>query len=130
MSSARLDHAGIATRNIEMLATLYTDILGCERAHEERVRGMDVVFLEFESSYLELLEPTDEGPIASYLDQHGPGIHHLAVGTDDIEAALAEARRVGVDLIDEQPRPGAWGHEVAFLHPGSTGGVLLEFVEH
>jgi methylmalonyl-CoA/ethylmalonyl-CoA epimerase len=130
MSPARLDHAGIATRNIEMLATLYTDILGCERAHEERVRGMDVVFLEFESSYLELLEPTDEGPIASYLDQHGPGIHHLAVGTDDIEAALAEARRVGVDLIDEQPRPGAWGHEVAFLHPGSTGGVLLEFVEH
>jgi methylmalonyl-CoA/ethylmalonyl-CoA epimerase len=130
MSPARLDHAGIATRNIEMLATLYTDILGCERAHEERVRGMDVVFLEFETSYLELLEPTDEGPIASYLDQHGPGIHHLAVGTDDIEAALAEARRVGVDLIDEQPRPGAWGHEVAFLHPGSTGGVLLEFVEH
>ena len=130
MSPARLDHAGIATRNIEMLATLYTDILGCERAHEERVRGMDVVFLEFESSYFELLEPTDEGPIASYLDQHGPGIHHLAVGTDDIEAALAEARRVGVDLIDEQPRPGAWGHEVAFLHPGSTGGVLLEFVEH
>ena len=130
MSPARLDHAGIATRNIEMLATLYTDILGCERAHEERVRGMDVVFLEFESSYLELLEPTDERPIASYLDQHGPGIHHLAVGTDDIEAALAEARRVGVDLIDEQPRPGAWGHEVAFLHPGSTGGVLLEFVEH
>jgi len=130
MSPARLDHAGIATRNIEMLATLYTDILGCERAHEERVRGMDVVFLEFETSYLELLEPTDEGPIASYLDQHGPGIHHLAVGTEDIEAALAEARRAGVDLIDEQPRPGAWGHEVAFLHPGSTGGVLLEFVEH
>jgi methylmalonyl-CoA/ethylmalonyl-CoA epimerase len=90
---------------------------------------MAVRFLEFENGYVELLEPQDEGAIASYLDEHGPGIHHLAVATSDIERSLALAREHGVELVDSEPRPGAWGHEVAFLHPRSTGGVLLEFVE-
>lgn len=70
------------------------------------------------------------GPIASYLDRNGPGIHHLALATDDIEAALDRARELDIKLIDDEPRDGAWGHDVAFLHPESTGGILLEYVQH
>jgi len=92
---------------------------------------MSVVFLELDDGgYFELLEPTAGGAIAGYLDREGPGIHHVALATDDIAAALDRARDLGIDLVDEEPRPGAWGHEVAFLHPRSTGGVLVEFVEH
>ncbi|UIO99138.1 methylmalonyl-CoA epimerase [Halobaculum sp. CBA1158] len=126
-----VDHAGIATDDAAALAALYADLLECEVAHEEEFDGMDVVFLDAGGSYLELLEPLDdEGAIASYLDRHGPGIHHLAFATADIEGTLERARGLGIDLIDEEPRPGAWGHEVAFLHPRDTGGVLVEFVEH
>jgi methylmalonyl-CoA/ethylmalonyl-CoA epimerase len=125
-----IDHAGIATDNAAELAALYTGIFECSVAHRETFDGMEVVFLGFEHSYLELLEPREGGPIASYLDDNGPGIHHLAVATPDIESALARARDQGVGLIDEEPRPGAWGHDVAFIHPKSTGGVLFEFVQH
>jgi methylmalonyl-CoA/ethylmalonyl-CoA epimerase len=126
-----IDHAGIATDDAEGLAELYADLFDAEPVHRETFDGMDVVFLEFANGYFELLEPGDgEGAIATYLENNGPGIHHLAVATDDVEAALDRARRMGVDLVDDHPRPGAWGHDVAFLHPGSTGGVLLEFVEH
>jgi len=89
---------------------------------------MTVVFLELENGFFELLEPHEDGAIARYLDRRGPGIHHLAVETADIDAALRTARDAGIELIDTKPRPGAWGHEVAFLHPKSTGGVLIEFV--
>lgn len=126
-----IDHAGIATDDADALADLYADLFGADRAHEETFDGMDVVFLDFGNGYFELLEPIDgEGAIAGYLDENGPGIHHLAVATDDVEAALDRAREMGLDLVDDEPREGAWGHDVAFLHPKSTGGVLLEFVEH
>jgi methylmalonyl-CoA/ethylmalonyl-CoA epimerase len=124
------NHAGVATDDADALADLYSEVLGCSVAHEETFDGMWVVFLDLGNGYLELLEPRDGGPIASYLDENGSGIHHLAFTTADIEDALARAREAGVDLVDEAPRPGAWGHDVAFLHPASTGGVLLEFVEH
>ena len=125
------DHAGIATDDADRMAAQYESLLGTPVAHVEEFDGMSVVFLELGDSYFELLEPLDdEGAIASYLDGNGPGIHHLALATDDIEAALATAREEGVELIDEEPREGAWGHEVAFLHPKSTGGVLLEYVQH
>lgn len=125
------DHAGIATENADSLVFLYEDLFGCEVAHEELFDGMKVLFLELGNGYFELLEPMDgEGAIASYLEDDGPGIHHLAVATDDIEGALEAARERDVALIDEEPRRGAWGHDVAFLHPKSTGGVLFEFVEH
>lgn len=125
-----IDHAGIATDDADALGELYVELLGCEQVHEETFDGMLAVFLDFGNGYFELLEPQDGGTIARYLDEHGPGIHHLAVATDDIDAALDRARACGVELVDEEPRPGAWGHQVAFLHPRSTGGVLLEFVEH
>lgn len=125
------DHAGIATADADRMAAQYESLLGTPVAHVEEFDGMSVVFLDLGDSYFELLEPLeDEGAIASYLDRNGPGIHHLALATDDIEAALATAREEGVELIDEEPREGAWGHEVAFLHPKSTGGVLLEYVQH
>jgi methylmalonyl-CoA/ethylmalonyl-CoA epimerase len=126
-----VDHAGIATADADKLAALYRDLFGCEVAHREEFDGMAVVFLDFGNCHFELLEPLeDEGAIASYLESNGPGIHHLAVETDDIEAALATARDLDIELIDDEPRPGAWGHDVAFLHPRDTGGVLLEFVQH
>lgn len=126
----QFDHAGIATEDADALAELYVDLCGCSRVHEETFRDMWVVFLDFGNGYFELLEPRGEGVIADYLSKRGPGIHHLAIATDDIDATLATARACGVDLIDEEPREGAWGHDVAFLHPGSTGGILLEFVQH
>jgi len=126
-----VDHAGIATDDLGGLVDLYGDLLGCPVAHEEQFGGMQVAFLAFENGYFELLEPAgDDGTVARYLADHGPGIHHLAVATPDIDRALDRAREAGVELIDEEPRPGAWGHDVAFLHPRDTGGVLLEFVEH
>lgn len=126
-----IDHAGIATDDAGALADTYEALLDAPVAHEEEFDGMRVVFLEFGDSYFELLEPlTDDGAIASYLDRNGPGIHHLALATDDIDGALARARDLDVTLIDDEPREGAWGHEVAFLHPKDTGGVLLEFVQH
>ncbi|MFC6786043.1 methylmalonyl-CoA epimerase [Halobaculum halobium] len=125
------DHAGIATADAAELAALFSDLLGCTIVHEEEFDGMAVVFLDLGGSYLELLEPLgDEGTIAGYLDRNGPGIHHLAFATDDVGSALDRADDHGIEVIDEEPRPGAWGHEVAFLHPRDTGGVLVEFVEH
>ncbi len=125
------DHAGIATDDANGLAELYTELFDTHVAHEEAFDGMKVVFLSLGNGYLELLEPNeDEGAIASYLDSNGAGIHHVAVATDDISAALDDAREMGIALIDEEPRDGAWGHDVAFLHPKDTGGVLVELVEH
>jgi methylmalonyl-CoA/ethylmalonyl-CoA epimerase len=126
----RFDHAGIATDDAPGLAATYADLLDAEIAHEETFEDLNVVFLDLGNGYVECLEPVGEdNAIASYLDRNGPGTHHLALGTRDIEAALDRARETGIELIDETPREGAWGHDVAFLHPKSTGGVLLEFVE-
>ncbi|MFB6123397.1 MAG: methylmalonyl-CoA epimerase [Haloferacaceae archaeon] len=124
------DHAGIATDDADGLASLFGDLFDLPVAHEEEFEGMTVVFLDVGDGYFELLEPGDDGAIARYLDRNGPGVHHLALATDDVDAALDRARDHGVELVDEEPRPGAWGHEVAFLHPGSTGGVLVELVSH
>ena len=124
------DHAGIATDDAEGLADLFVNLFGVPIAHEETFEGMRVIFLDVGNGYFELLEPIEEGAIATYLDRNGPDIHHLACATDDIEGALDRAREMEIDLIDEQVRLGAWGHEVAFLHPKSTGGILIEFVEH
>lgn len=126
----RFDHAGIATDDIEGLLSLYTDLFGVSVAHEETFDGLRVVFLDLGNGYVELLEPVEEdNAIASYLDRSGPGIHHLGVATADLRGALDRASEMGIELIDDVPREGAWGHEVAFLHPESTGGVLVEFVE-
>ncbi|MGQ3413200.1 methylmalonyl-CoA epimerase [Natrinema sp. LN54] len=124
------DHAGIATDDAADLAALYGDLFGLEVAHEEAFDGMRVVFLDCGDGYFELLEPLEEGTISRYLEDDGAGVHHLALATDDLEGALERVRDHDVTLIDEEPRPGAWGHSVAFLHPADTGGILVELVEH
>ncbi|MBX0293650.1 methylmalonyl-CoA epimerase [Haloarcula nitratireducens] len=128
----QFDHAGVATDDADALAALYETAFDAPVAHEETFDGLRVTFLDLGNGYFELLEPLPdaEGAIPRYLEREGPGLHHVALETDDIEAALSAARDAGVELIDETPRPGAWGHEVAFCHPQSTGGVLVEFVEH
>jgi methylmalonyl-CoA/ethylmalonyl-CoA epimerase len=126
----RFDHVGVATRDATTLADLFGGLLDAPVAHEETFDDMRIVFLELDGGgYFELLEPDAGGTIAEYLDREGPGVHHVALGVDDLPAALDDARDRGIDLVDEEPRPGAWGHEVAFCHPKSTGGVLVEFVE-
>jgi len=122
-------HAGIATQDAVDTAALFVDLLGTDVVHEEALEDLDVVFLDVGEGLLELLEPTGEGPVARYLDREGSGIHHLAFATEDLPGAIEHARSLGIEPIDEEPRPGAWGHEVAFLHPSDTAGVLVEFVE-
>ena len=128
----QFDHAGIATDDADPLAKLFAGAFGTSVVHEETFDGLHVTFLEMDNGYFELLEPLPDadGAIPRYLDSNGPGIHHVALETDDIAAALETVSNCGVDLIDEEPRPGAWGHDVAFLHPKTTGGVLVELVEH
>jgi methylmalonyl-CoA/ethylmalonyl-CoA epimerase len=127
------DHAGIATENAAETAALFTELLDAPNVHEEtdEARDLRFVFLDLGNGYLELLEPLGgESTIADYLDEHGPGIHHVAFATDDAAAALDTAREMGIEPLDDEPRPGAWDHDIAFLHPRDTAGILVEFVEH
>ena len=125
------DHAGVATDEFDALVDLYGAVFDAPLVHEEEFEGLRVGFLDLGNGYFEVLEPLDdEGTIAGYLDRQGPGFHHVALRTGDVAAALDIARCEGLALVDEEPRRGAWGHDVAFLHPDSTGGVLVEFVEH
>lgn len=126
-----IDHIGIATGDAKGVSKTYCDVFGSNVVHEETIENLNVWFLELENGYFELLEPTEEEEIiTSFLDQHGPGLHHVGIGTSDVESALDAAVSNGIDCIDESPRQGARGQQVAFLHPKSTGGVLIEFVEN
>jgi len=129
----KIDHIGIATNGIDDAARFYLESLGLRIEHVEEVASQKVrvAMLPLGESRVELLEPTSEdSPISRFLAKRGPGIHHVAVRVQDIRASLAELKEKGARLIDEEPRPGAGGCLVAFIHPSSTGGVLLELVEH
>lgn len=127
----QIDHIGIATDDLDSVIELYGSVFGLDVAHAEDFGGMEIAFLDVDGVYLELLQPIEDGTaIGDFLERNGPGIHHVAFAVDDIDAALATARDAGAETIDDEPRPGAWGHSVAFLHPKSTAGVLVEFVEH
>lgn len=129
----KIDHIGIATDGIAAAAAFYRDALGLsveeiEEVSSQRVR---VAMMPLGESRIELLEPTSaDSPISKFLAKRGPGIHHIAVRVEDIEAALNDLKSKGARLIDERPRTGAGGCLVAFVHPSSTGGVLLELVQH
>jgi methylmalonyl-CoA/ethylmalonyl-CoA epimerase len=128
-----IDHIGIATSNIEDAIGFWRQALGLVPEHVEEVpqQKVRVCMLPVGDSRIELLEPmSDDSPISKFLEKRGPGIHHIAVEVDDISAVLAELKDKGAKLIDEQPRAGAGGCLVAFIHPSSTGGVLLELVQH
>jgi len=127
------DHAGVATDDAAETAALFSDLLSAENVHEETddERGMRFVFLDLSNGYVEVIEPLDnESAVADYVDENGSGLHHVAFATDDASAALSRARDLGIESIDDEPRPGAWDHDIAFLHPRDTAGVLVEFVEH
>jgi methylmalonyl-CoA/ethylmalonyl-CoA epimerase len=128
----KIDHIGIATRGIEESLGFWRDALGLEVKHTETVaeQGVRVAMLPVGEPRVELLEPTGpDTPVAKFLEKRGPGIHHVAVRVGDIRAALARLKAAGARLIDEEPRVGAGGCLVAFVHPAASGGVLLELVQ-
>src|SRR4030095_14435600 len=126
---ATLDHIGIAVANAEEALRFYRDALGLEIEAPEEVPSQHVraYFIATGNAALELLEATDaESPIAKYLARRGPGLHHITLRVDDIAVALASLKSRGVRLVEETPRPGAHGSLVAFIHPASAHGVLVE----
>jgi methylmalonyl-CoA/ethylmalonyl-CoA epimerase len=126
---AILDHVGIAVKDVSEALAFYRDALGLEIEAPEDVASQRVraYFIPIGESALELLEATaDDSPIAKYVAKRGPGIHHITLRVDDIRAVLARLKEKGVRLIDDVPRPGAHGSLVAFVHPASAHGVLVE----
>ncbi|MHA1215968.1 MAG: methylmalonyl-CoA epimerase [Candidatus Thorarchaeota archaeon] len=133
MTVERIDHVGIAVRSIDEVLPYYRDVLGLRYVGEEEVpdQKVRVAFLEVGESRIELLEPTsDDSPISGFLDKRGGGMHHIAVLVENIEEALQRHREAGSRLIDERPRNGAHGMRIAFVHPKTTAGVLLELCQH
>lgn len=131
MNMLKIDHIGIAVRSIEESLKFYR-LLGLEATETEEVvdQKVRVAFLPVGDSELELLESTSpDGPIARYLEKNGEGIQHIALRVEDIRGALAELKAQGIRLIDEEPRYGAGGASIAFIHPKATGGILLELSE-
>ena len=128
----KIDHLGIATKGIDEALKFWSEALGLENVHTEVVEDQKVrvAMLPIGESRVELLEPTsDDSPISKFLEKRGGGIHHIAVRVDDIQASLSQLKAKGMRLIDEAPRVGAENCLVAFVHPSSTDGVLLELVQ-
>jgi methylmalonyl-CoA/ethylmalonyl-CoA epimerase len=132
MNERALDHVGIAVPSIDEALPTWEAILGVAGSGRETVgsQGVEVVFLGSGAARVELVAPSrPDSPIARFLARRGPGIHHLGYRVPDIRAALADLEARGFELIDREPRTGAHGHQVAFLHPRAAGGVLVELVE-
>ncbi len=132
MKTLKVDHIGIAVKNLDETLKFYEDVLGMECTGKEEVdeQKVRVAFLPVGDSEVELLESTDpEGPIAKYIDKKGEGIQHIAFRVDNIEQAIETMKEKGIRMIDEKPRYGAGGAKIAFCHPKSTGGVLVELSE-
>jgi methylmalonyl-CoA epimerase len=132
MSERALDHVGIAVHSLDESLPLFESITGHKGYGRERVesQGVEVVFLGTGDGRLELLAPTrDDSAVAKYLARRGPGMHHLCYRVASVAEELDRYRAEGRQLIDQAPRPGAAGHLVAFVHPKSTGGVLVELLQ-
>jgi methylmalonyl-CoA/ethylmalonyl-CoA epimerase len=126
----RIAHVGIAVPDLEAALAFYRDVLGLEPHAPEQVDGATIVGLPFGDSEVELLQPVNpDSPIGKFLAKRGPGIHHICYRVPDLDAALDACRSAGYRLIDEVPRQGAGGHRIAFVHPKSTAGILLELTE-
>ena len=129
MNGLPVDHIAVAASNLEEAVSIYERLTGAEgsRLEELPAQGVRVAFV----GAVELLEPlSPDTTVGRFLERNGPGLHHLAYRTKDITAELARLVEEGYELIDQAPRPGAGGHLVAFLHPRSTGRVLVELVQH
>lgn len=127
-----LAHIGVVVKSIEEAIPALVEVLGLEHTTTEEVpdQKVRVAALEGGRQVIELIEKTsDDSPIARFLERRGPGIHHIAFQVGDLDAALGRLKTAGVRLIDEQPRPGAFGKRIAFIHPKATGGILIELCD-
>jgi len=128
--NASVAHIGIAVSSIRDALPFYRDILGLDPGRPERADGATIVSLHCGDVDIELLEPADpSSPVTKFLARRGPGIHHICYRVPDLDAALARCRAAGYQLVDETPRRGAGGRRIAFLHPKSTNGILLELTD-
>ncbi len=128
----RIDHIGVVVDDLDAGIRLYRDRLRMAEQHRETVEdfGVEAVLLEVGEGHVELLRPlSGDSAIGRFLERQGPGVHHVAYQTNDVEKALADAKAAGLEAIDAEPRTGIRGSRVAFLHPKTTGGVLTELVE-
>ncbi|MDM5229256.1 methylmalonyl-CoA epimerase [Cytobacillus sp. NJ13] len=128
----KVDHIGIAVRSIDEALPFYTETLKLEFLGIEEVgsQGVKVAFIKAGETKLELLEPTSENsPIAKFIEKRGEGLHHVALGVDSIQERINEMKEQGIRMLQEEPKLGAGGAQVAFMHPKSTGGILYEFCE-
>ena len=129
MKLLRISHIGIASPTLTEAMDRLEKLFGIKAGHIEEVADQKVrtAFYPIGESTLEYLESTDpEGPVSKFLEKKGPGIHHLAFEVDDVDAAVKELLEKGVRMIDKEPRKGAHGNRIAFIHPAETGGVLVE----
>jgi len=127
-----IDHVAIAVRDLEAAIAWYAEVFGAEVEHRERVDsdGVEEALLKVADSYIQLLTPTrDDSPVAKYLEKKGEGLHHVGYRVADCGAALEAVKRAGGRVIDEAPRPGSRGTTVAFIHPKTSFGTLIELVE-
>ena len=132
MKIKHIDHIGIAVKSIAQAGRFYTDVLGLSIQGTATVadQKVNVAFLPIADSELELLESTEpDGPVARYIESRGEGIQHIAYRVESIDEALAELKEKGIRLIDSEPRNGAGGARIAFIHPKETNGVLVELCE-
>jgi len=132
MEILKIDHLGIAVNSIDEGKKFWSDVLGLvfEGAETVEEQKVTTAFFPVSESEVELLESTSpDGPVAKYIEKRGAGIQHVAFRVADIDAALSELKEKGVKLIDQEPRIGAGGARIAFLHPKATGGVLVELCE-
>ena len=132
MLFGRIDHVGVAVDDLDAAIELYGSRFDMREQHRETVeeQGVEAVLLEVGDGHVELLRPlSGETAVGKFIAKRGPGLHHVAYQTDDIDRTLGEVRDAGIELIDQSPRIGIRGSRVAFLHPRSTGGVLTEIVE-
>lgn len=128
----RIDHIGVAVADLDAAIDLHADLYGMPLVHRETIaeQGVEAALLEAGASHVELLAPLrGDTPVGRFLAKRGPGLHHVAYQVADVEAALQALRDQGARLIDEAPRTGIRGTQIAFLHPSSTGGVLTELVQ-
>jgi methylmalonyl-CoA/ethylmalonyl-CoA epimerase len=127
----RIDHIGIAVADLDAAIELHSGTYGMPLVHRETVveQGVEAALLDVGESHVELLAPlADDTPVGRFLASRGPGLHHVAYAVEDVGAALRDLRAAGLRLIDEAPRTGIRGSQVAFLHPATAGGVLTELV--
>jgi methylmalonyl-CoA/ethylmalonyl-CoA epimerase len=132
MDVTRIDQVGIAVEDLDAALDLYArafGILPVSREHVER-DGIEEAMLEVGGVHLQLVQSArPDSPIERFIERRGPGLHHLGIAVRDLDAALDHLRSEGVELIDEEPRPGGSGHRIAFVHPRGTGGILIELIE-